>query len=214
MEDISLPQMSRSITHSPSSVYSGHAENMKYDTLKDDDVVLMIHDDVEILSTPQEACKWLKLLENPEIGFIGVAGTTKFDKDLGGMWWQARHYGKTRGFVFQGKDNLTMTPNHFGPFGQVSVLDGCFLACTYRTYKKYCQTKPNYLSSDWDFYDIHMTSAAFLDGLKNYAVPIIVRHESDGQMRPEWFKAKDEFMKYHANNMPFNLPFDKTHGVN
>jgi hypothetical protein len=202
------------------SIYDGHKANIEwyrkscYKGLHDDTVIVLAHDDIQILSDNDTLIKYLELCNKPGVGFVGVAGSTAIGdyKTVNG-WWAARNFGRTRGFVFQGKDEVSMTPNYFGVAGQVVVLDGCFLACSYKTLKTVGIDKPSYLSSDWDFYDMHLTMEAYLQGLNNYAAPIIIRHESPGNMRDQWFTARDEFFKRYRNNLPIALPMDKTHGL-
>ena len=197
-------------TNAP-SIYEGHTENINWSFLTDDDIVVFVHDDVEILSTPDKFKEYIEIARKPGVGFVGVAGAATFQKD--GAWWTARNSGHARGFVWQGVDDQTMSPNYFGRSGQVIVLDGCLIAATYKTIKKVGLDQPAYLSSGWDFYDIHMTFTAHYKGYSNYVVPIMIRHESDGQMREGWYKAKDEFMKRWNKDIPCSLPMDKTNGL-
>ena len=197
-------------TNAP-SIYEGHTENINWSFLTDDDIVVFVHDDVEILSTPDKFKEYIEIARKPGVGFVGVAGAASFQRD--GAWWTARNSGHARGFVWQGVDDQTMSPNYFGRSGQVIVLDGCLIAATYKTIKKVGLDQPDYLSSGWDFYDIHMTFTAHYKGYSNYAVPIMIRHESDGQMREGWYKAKDEFMKRWNKDIPCSLPMDKTNGL-
>jgi len=193
------------------SIYEGHKRNIEQSGLSDDDIVIMCHDDVDIISNHGELSKYLEICKKPGIGFIGTAGATTLGTDP--IWWNSRHYNETRGFVFQGKDPAKMTPNYFGEHGQVVCLDGLFLAATVDTLNKIKLEKPPYLTSDWDFYDIHLTTKAHYSGFANYAVPIIVRHESDGQMREGWFQAKQEFIKANRMLLPMRVAKDKTNGL-
>lgn len=203
------------MAYDASSIYTGHSSNIESnDKLDDDDVIVLCHDDIEILSDPYLVDELLELCNEPGVGFVGVAGGARFDaQNIQGAWWNARNTGEARGFVFQGKDNLTMAPNYFGPHGQVVVLDGCFMACSYKTLKTVGLEKPHYLTSNWDFYDIHLTLKAHLMGLSNYTVPILIRHESPGIPREEWHAARSQFLKYHSGNLPCKIPMDKTHGL-
>jgi hypothetical protein len=103
--------------------------------------------------------------------------------------------------VFQGDNMMTASINYFGPPHQVVALDGLFLMCRWGVLK-YLLKKPDYLTSNWDFYDIHLTLSAHLDGYNNFAVPLIVMHESDGFMRPDWFVSLEEFSREFAQHLP------------
>lgn len=206
------------VAYDAPSIYQGHTQNLDWIQqqykLEDDDIIVMCHDDIQIMSNHHEFERLLQTCLKANVGFVGVAGSTYYDATkIGGAWWNARHMGAARGFVFQGQDEVFMTPNYFGPYGQVVCLDGCFLACSYKTLKAITLSRPSYLSGPWDFYDIHMTSKAHLLGYSNYAVPIIIRHESPGEMRQEWYKAKDEFVKTHRSQLPIILIHNKTHGL-
>lgn len=202
------------VAYDASSVYQGHQSNLKDLLIQDDDVICLVHDDVEILSAKSEFLRYLELCNKPGTGFVGVAGGTVYDNNaIKGAWWNARAVGASRGFVFQGVEKETMVPNYFGPHGQVIVLDGLFLACSYKTLKLVGLDQPEYLSSGWDFYDIHLTLKAHLMGLNNYTVPIICKHESAGNMRQDWYTARDQFLKHHYNNIPVRLNYDKTNGL-
>ena len=200
------------IEDNASSIYAGHLSNLnRIEQPEEDDVVVFLHDDVEILSTPAKFREYIEIARKPGVGFVGVAGATSFTRN--GGWWTSRQSGETRGFVWQGKEDVTMKPNYFGQSGQVTVLDGCLLAATIKTIQDVGLGQPHYLTSKWDFYDIHLTFLAHSKGYSNYVVPIMIRHESDGQMREGWYKAKDEFMREWNSSIPCSLPVDKTNGL-
>ncbi|MAP53988.1 MAG: hypothetical protein CL605_03720 [Altibacter sp.] len=203
------------INYSASSIYEGHKENIEFFEkmpLEDGDIIVLCHDDLEIISREEELIKNLRVARKPNVGFVGLAGGCYIPRD--GAWWNARNTGDARGFVFQGKDHETMTPNYFGKSGQVVVLDGCLLAITYGNLKKVGLEQPDYLDSGWDFYDIHLTYEAHLRGYSNYVVPIVAMHESPGMMRQGWFTARDQFLKHHGQHLNYaKLPTDKTHGL-
>jgi len=206
------------VAYDAPSIYQGHTQNLDWTTLdtklEDDDIIVMCHDDIQIMTNHHEFESYLKLCLKPNVGFLGVAGSTYFDMEkINGAWWSSRNFGATRGFVFQGNDHVFMAPNYFGPYGQVVVLDGCFIACSYKTLKLMGLHQPSYLSGPWDFYDIHLTFKAHRMGYSNFTVPIIIRHESPGEMRKDWYKARDEFVKFFRNELPVTLPHNKTHGL-
>lgn len=203
------------ICYDATSIYEGHKQNIDFFkslNLQDEDIIVLCHDDIDVLSKPDDLLNYLDITRRPGVGFVGLAGGCQLPPD--GAWWNARKTGNARGFVFQGVENESMYPNYFGKSGQVVVLDGCFLAATYKTIKTVGLDEPEYLKTGWDFYDIHLTYKAHLDGFSNYAVPIIAMHESSGQMREGWYHAKDNFMRQHASTLPYSkLVVDKTHGL-
>lgn len=206
------------VEYNAPSIYEGHKANIDkilqerpWGDLNDDDVIVFIHDDVEILSDSTKFNELIGVARKPGVGFIGVAGATNFTKN--GAWWTARQAHEARGFVWQGDSDQNMVPNYFGKPGQVVVLDGCLIAATYQTIKAVGLDQPDYLSSGWDFYDIHLTFSAHYKGYSNYVVPIMIRHESSGHMRQDWYQAKDEFMKEWKASIPCRIPVDKTNGL-
>lgn len=207
--------MHYSISYDPKSVYEGHSSNLNNFVGQDNDIIVLCHDDIEIISHVEQFKKYISVSVLPNTGFVGVAGSTRFDKEIGGAWWSARNSRETRGFVFQGEDLETATPNYFGPAGQVVALDGCFLAIQYKKLRDIGISKPEGLSSDWDFYDIHLTIKSHFLGYNNYAVPIMIKHESPGIMREGWYRSRDEYLntQYFHKILPIKLNYDRTNGI-
>ena len=203
------------ISYDSSSIYEGHKQNINFFNnlnIKDNDIIVLCHDDLEILSKSEDLIHYLEMARKPKVGFLGLAGGCYVPQD--GGWWNARKHGAARGFVFQGDSQENMYPNYFGKPGQVVVMDGILLAATYKTIKTVGLDEPAYLKTGWDFYDIHLTYKAHLDGFFNYVVPIIAMHESSGQMREGWYQARLNFLKNHASTLPYSkLVVDKTNGL-
>jgi len=203
------------VCYDATSIYEGHKENIKFfkmAPLESGDIIVLCHDDIEILSKPEDLIRNLRIARKTNVGFVGLAGSCRIPSD--GGWWVARNTGDTRGFVFQGEDHQTMSPNYFGKSGQAVVMDGCLLAITYGNLKKIGLDQPEYLETGWDFYDIHLTYKAYQEGFSNYVVPIIAMHESPGMMRDGWYAAREKFMRHHASTVHHaKLPTDKTHGL-
>ena len=204
-----LEKITLRVAEDANSIYEGHKKNLA--EAEGSDVCILMHDDVEIISTPYKVLTLVEKCRVSNTGFVGVAGASNLRGDA--VWWNARQFGESRGFVFQGKSNETMTANPFGISGQVVVLDGCFLACTKENLDAISLEKPSYLSSNWDYYDIALTMKAHMMGLANYAAPIIIRHVSNGEMREDWYTAKKEFTKEYRQYLPCKLPMDKTNGL-
>ena len=203
------------VCYNANSIYEGHKENIGFfrpSPLEDGDIIVLCHDDIDIITPVEELIKYLRVARNPKVGFVGLAGGCRLPPD--GAWWNARTTGDARGFVFQGEERETMKPNYFGESGQVLVLDGCFMDATYGTLKKIGLDQPEYLETGWDFYDIHLTYKAYLEGFTNYTVPIIAMHESPGIMREGWFRAKEKFLRHHVSTLQHaKLVKDKTNGL-
>jgi len=165
--------------------------------VKDDDIIILCHDDIQIFSDRDQFVKTLTdSLASDSVGFVGPAGTTLLGTNA--MWWDPhlRQQGYHRGFVFQGSDVNKLTPNYFGPHGNVVVLDGLFLAAKKKTIDKIGGLgKPKEFPNGWDYYDLFYTMTAYEKGFTNKTVPIILTHYSDGVMRPTWDENRKEFRK-------------------
>lgn len=163
------------------------------------DIIVFCHDDIEILNPYPRFSKILAETTARFSGFIGVAGTSKLPMD--GVWWSSRAVGEALGAVFHGGKFILGNEGHltyFGPYGVAEVMDGLFLATKVETLKKFdLISKPDYLEGDWNFYDLHMTMTAASKGLLNYVAPILVRHESAGELvgRKEWHIDRVNFTK-------------------
>lgn len=181
------------------NAYNDTFLNLKADP---DDIVMFLHDDIEIISSRLSFLEAIGKLNLPDTGFIGVAGTTLLSENC--VWWdlELRKQKFHRGIVLQGETLNTSYGNFFGPFGQVAVLDGCFLAAKVSTLNKINLNKPDEFPGQWDFYDLYYTIQSHLLGLKNYVVPIITLHNSAGELagRDSWHKNREAFISLYFND--------------
>ena len=179
------------------SIFDAYANEIEQISPRDQDIVIMCHEDIEIWDDPQELKLQLDHCLDSHAGFIGVAGTTNLNRDA--VWWDInqRKKGELRGFVWQGKDRSTFYPNYFGAPGRVTALDGCFLAASGKTLKSMNLRKPGHFTHSWDFYDLHYTLQAHKKGLENYVVPIHILHNSPGEMIAErgWAENRKGFLR-------------------
>lgn len=179
------------------SIYTGYKKAFKSVDVEDDDICIMCHDDIKIFNDPKEFTSILleKLYKNTT-GFVGVAGTTYLSEDA--VWWNKSlwNQGKHSGLVFHVQDNILET-TFYGNYREVVCLDGLFLATTGRVLNKIGLAKPSYFEGEWDFYDIHYTITARKQGLRNFTVPLFIKHESIGELvgRDSWHKNREAFIK-------------------
>ena len=190
------------------SIFNAYDKGIDQLNASFDDIIILCHDDIEILTSPKVFTHLLKeKLSKPDTGFVGVAGTKKFTKN--GVWWDANEWraGSHSGYVYHGKDIDSMTPTHFGGLGEVVVMDGVFLDATKRTLRSLQVRQPKSFSGAWDFYDILFTFQAYLKGKKNYTLPIQIRHESIGELagRDSWHKNREAFLKQYENHLPASI---------
>lgn len=184
------------IAYDSESVFKGYKEGLEKLNPNKGEFVVLCHDDIEIITDRNDFRDILKEnLFDPKVGFIGPAGTTYLGSDA--TWWDLgrRQQGLHSGFVFQGKDTKTMTPNYFGPCRNVVALDGLFLAARREVLDEVGLDKPKEFPHNWDFYDLYYTLSAYEKGYFNKTVPIIMRHVSNGEMRHTWDENRKAFQK-------------------
>lgn len=166
----------------------------------DDDGIIFCHDDIEIRDIKEEFVKKFQdLLNLPETGFIGPAGTTYLSENA--VWWDkdiwaaGKHRGKVSHINPQGREYVTF----YGLPGDVVVLDGVFLAAKAKTIRQVGLDKPDYFEGEWDFYDIYFTTKAFSMGFSNRILSMDVLHNSRGELvgRESWHKNREAFIKHH-----------------
>lgn len=187
------------VLENKSSIFSAYEEkfNELSPNLKDNDIIILCHDDIEIL-TDSDIFKILLIreLKDDKVGFVGVAGTSLLGVDA--VWWEHNRWkeGHHRGCVFHGSNIYEQHVSWYGLPGNVVCLDGLFLAATVKTLKKVGLAKPKTFEGEWDFYDLYYTTRAYEMGYTNKVAPILVRHGSPGVLvgRDSWHKNRSKFM--------------------
>lgn len=188
------------------SIFSGYKHALEAANPNPEDIIILCHDDITHLMQPKDFLKvLLSETAKPGAGFIGPAGTTYLSEDA--VWWnhQVWQQKKHSGLVFHGSLGTDKFQNtYYGQYREVLVLDGLFLACKYKVLNSISTTKPDFFEGEWDFYDIYFTWQANWQGLRNAAVPIIMSHESFGDLagRDSWHKNRLAFLKVYGDNLP------------
>lgn len=187
-----------------SSIFEAYKRGLSLCEAKDKDIVILCHDDVEILNTKAEFTAALAICLTKTTGIIGPAGTSNLGENA--VWWDQPKWqqGYHRGSVHHRKEDGTTYPTVYGRCGQVVALDGLFLAARKEVWERVDLSKPKYFEGDWDFYDIHYTTKAHLLGYKNCATPISVIHDSSGELvgRDSWHKNREAFI--HNVKLPLS----------
>ena len=187
-----------------SSIFSGYKRAFEQVNPDPNDIIILCHDDLEILNSKESFLEILlkSLTKEPKAGFVGVAGTTYLSEDA--VWWNQEVWkaGLHSGYVLHGKDVCDAEPTYYGPYKEVVALDGLFLAATAKTIEKIGLDKPDYFEGDWDFYDILYTTSARKKGLINKTIPLFILHNSLGELvgRESWTKNREAYIK--NNRLP------------
>ena len=179
------------------SIFEAYEKAFKELNADDDDIIIFCHDDIEIIMDPMDFVKQLtKYVHHKNTGFVGVAGAAKLSKQC--VWWQPEN--KLRGFSFHGESREEMYPTYFGNLrARVLVLDGLFLAARAKVLKTIDMSKPKQFKGEWDFYDLEYTLRSYEAGFDNWVAPLILRHESPGELvgRDSWHQNRQVFANIH-----------------
>ena len=187
------------------SIFSGYKSAFEKANPAPEDIIILCHDDIEILVNKKLFLTLLiDKLSYKKNGFVGVAGTTRLGES--GVWWDIKLWQDQfhSGFVLHGHDINKADPSFYGKYRRVVALDGLFLAATADTLRKVDLAKPDYLSGDWDFYDIHYTVSAHKQGFQNHTLPIMIMHHSSGELvgRDSWHNNRKAFLNKYKNDIP------------
>ena len=173
------------------------------------DIVVYMHDDIEVLSKDW-ATELVRLFnENKEYGIIGVAGSAQFDANA--AWWQ---YKKIFGQVLhrsQGRAWLTTFSDVLGDkLAEVCVVDGLFFAV------KKDRVKVGFDTSieGFNFYEIDFCLANYLEGVKiGVTTNIRLAHNSVGETKKNWFDNKIVVNEKYKQHYPIEVEDGKKRKV-
>lgn len=186
------------------SIFNGYSKALEKIDPDPSDIIILCHDDIEIQTRPVNFISILSILKNKKYGFLGVAGTTELGEDS--VWWDQERWrrGKHKGKVFHLDPEDKVYTSEYGPYGQVVVLDGVFLACRAELLKEIALQKPTSYNGEWDFYDIYYTLQSHDKGYENHTVPIELLHHSRGELagRESWHKNREAFIKQNKERFP------------
>lgn len=172
------------------------------------DILVVMHDDVDILSNKEVFKYCLEPLKDEATGFVGVAGTQFLRQSA--VWWEGMQQPSAitalAGTVGHGNSLSEMHRTVYGPGNkrQVVVMDGLFLAATYKTWRAIRTSMPEGFVGGWDFYDLYYTFQAHMKGLKNYVMPLDVLHKSHGEIsgKEGWHKNREVFLRKYGKHLP------------
>lgn len=166
------------------------------------EIVVFIHDDIEFLRKGWGAEIARLFNEHQDYGIIGVAGSAEFDER--GAWWT---YDKKYGQVLHrsnGKSWLTTFSPLLGKdLEEVCVIDGLFMAIhTKRISKQFDETFQGF-----NFYDISMCLANFIDGKTKIGVTTNIRlaHNSIGETKSNWYENLNILNEMYGKYYPIEV---------
>ena len=168
----------------------------------ENDIVVLIHDDLEF-ETKNWGEKLIKSFEkNPEYSILGLAGTKFLDKSA--KWWTVpstmygivnhKHEGK--------KWTSTYSPDLGQKVEEVALVDGLFIAFN----KKNIKHKFDETIEGFHFYDLGFCIPNFLEGVKIGVTNMVrVTHLSVGQTNDQWEQNRENFSKKYSDILPLDI---------
>ena len=190
------------------SIFLAYANALKKVNPDPDDIIILCHDDINITTDPIIFKSLiLEKFALKATGFLGVAGTRKLSESA--VWWDLNLWKQQfhSGYALHGDNLADGDPSYYGKYGQVVALDGLFLVAQAKTLQKIDMKKPKSFSGKWDFYDIWYTIQAHKAGLKNYTIPVVLLHNSRGELagRDSWHKNREAFIKKYKASFPIEV---------
>jgi hypothetical protein len=168
----------------------------------DTDIVVFMHDDVEMLRSGWGSELVRMFHEHQDYGIIGVAGSSEFDEKA--MWWG---YKEIYGQVLH-RNNGQCWLTSFSPLlkndlQEVCVIDGLFMA----VHKKRTTYEFNKEIDGFNFYDIDFCLGNFLEHKTKIGVTTNIRlaHNSIGKLSDNWFKNKEIINQKYGNKYPIHV---------
>lgn len=173
--------------------------------LKDNDIIVFIHEDAIIKSKTFEQDLKDAFIADEKVGVVGVFGSSEYE---GTGWWLSNPYTHC-GKIIQGRSSMTnpifsiMERNSAKLKSDMVVVDGCMMAVKGKLAKiqEWDETVPGY-----HFYD----NKYCLDVLMNtdYKVAVadaLIAHLSEGGLSKSWHDSAAH-MKEYINKLGYSLP--------
>jgi hypothetical protein len=166
------------------------------------DIVVFMHDDVNI-ETSNLTPKINRLFDdNPEYGIIGVVGT---DNLTSGRWWdnQENMFGIVS-HEYEGKrhTNYFSKQQYIDTLKEVVTIDGLFMM----VHKKRIKHTFNEEFRGFHFYDLPICVENYMDGVKiGVTTKIKLLHKSIGITNKEWERNKLLFEALYEKKLPLKV---------
>ena len=163
------------------------------------EVLVFTHTDVRIWAGRKLWSDMIQECLNSGTGFVGVAGTTILGDDA--IWWNDVRGALKRGNVAHHDEQFGTYMSLFGPYGDVVVLDGVFLACRASLAREIRFPE----DTGFHFYDIETTLCVHTLLLRNKVIALPLFHGSQGKVNEEWQKAREKFLNRYHEYLPASV---------
>jgi len=142
----------------------------------------------------------MRRLSDASTGILGAVGCKGFLAET--AWWQ---YPDLSGVVIATSADGSPQVNLYGEYGRVAALDGFLLMLKRETYGR--MGVPPLELKGFHFYDMDLCMRAHIAGLKNYTIPLLLRHHSRGAKSsdPQWRCDQGIFNRIYAKYLPMKI---------
>jgi hypothetical protein len=180
--------------------YNAGIEALFQTGLKDEDIIVMCHEDIGIADPFFRDKVEMIFNEKKDVGLVGVAGSIEFTEN-GGWWMNVPD--KLRGHLLQGKEGgalgegFHLVKGPVGYFDDLVCIDGCFMVTTGRFIKEGIRFDNQTFKTGNDFYDIDLGFQFLERGYKLAVADVLVFHRSSGMgsLGEPWKQNKDMLIK-------------------
>lgn len=196
----------------------GTSMHMKYNVglsmikpkLKNDDIVVFVHEDVRICDKYFERMVEIVFEARPNIGLLGVYGVNQFER--AGGWWMCDRHKHARGQILQGRPDLQnpfhMTEGHIGLYDDLVSVDGCIMMFRGNVARGLRFDEETY--DGYHFYDCDTSFKVVRSGFDVAVADILVEHASEGPLSDSWEKNKNKFVeKWESIGLTFPATVEK-----
>lgn len=166
------------------------------------DIVVFLHDDIEI-KTNNWGNKLIKHYKrNTEYGILGVAGSKSLPES--GKWWEdtRKMYGNVY-HTHEGKTWLSAYSKDIGnQLEETVIVDGVFFS----VHKKRIKETFGENFEGFHFYDVDFTFRNHIKGVKvGVHFDIKINHFSIGETNDEWENNRNKFSEINKDILPVNI---------
>lgn len=165
----------------------------------DADYYIFRHEDLRI-ETPELIEQQCELMRTNNIGVAGVIGTLCLFESC--TWWNPQRNVVTVGAILQGDGKGGSYPMLDGPGFRADAIsvDGCFMVFSKEFIQKY---EPHDFGS-WRYcYDVDACLQCLQMGLNVGILDIRCKHDSQGQMTPDFEQTRQSFLAYWKQHVNF-----------